>query len=132
MILNKMFEKRRKAKRRQAMIKTAKNIGITAAVGTSVGAIGGVLLAPKSGKETRADIKNKAKEANDLVVTKSTKLKNSLNDGIKEKRNNIVDAKSRIKAYLEEKKAEKTNIKEISETPKELTEVIDMDEQLEA
>jgi len=33
-----------------------------ALIGAAAGAIAGVLLAPKSGKETRADIANKAKE----------------------------------------------------------------------
>lgn len=107
MRLTRVFEERRKAKRRKELMKTAKNVGITAAACTSIGALGGVLLAPKSGKETRTDIKNKAIETNKAVKTKTVEFKNNINSGLTEKRNEVLDAKSRIKAYLQEKKAAK-------------------------
>src|SRR5579862_4647604 len=43
--------------------KTVKNIAIGAAIAAVAGYVAGILTAPKSGKETRADIKNKADAA---------------------------------------------------------------------
>lgn len=49
------------------------------ALGTVVGAIGGfvtgILVAPKSGKETREDIKNGADRAKDISLEKAEELK---------------------------------------------------------
>jgi gas vesicle protein len=45
------------------MSKTVKKIAIGAAIAAVAGYVAGILTAPKSGKETRADIKNKADEA---------------------------------------------------------------------
>lgn len=110
-MIKKMFAERKEAQRREARRKTIKNVGIAATVGTSVGVmggvLGGVLFAPKSGKETRDDIKNKAIETNETIKIKATELKGTLNEELKNKQEVLLDAKSRIKAYLEEKKAEK-------------------------
>jgi gas vesicle protein len=43
----------------------SKGKGIGFLLGAIGGAVAGILLAPKSGKETRADIKDKAVEVND-------------------------------------------------------------------
>lgn len=43
--------------------KNVKKVAIGAAVGAAAGFVAGVLLAPKSGKETRADLKKGAKDA---------------------------------------------------------------------
>ena len=44
-------------------------------IGATIGAIGGLLFAPKSGKETRADIAKKAGEAKDFTVEKANQVK---------------------------------------------------------
>jgi gas vesicle protein len=54
------YEKIEKRGGNQEMSKKAVKVGILAAIG---GVIAGILLAPKSGKETRADIKREAKKA---------------------------------------------------------------------
>lgn len=51
-----------------------KKLAIGAVVGAAAGFVAGVLLAPKSGKETRADLKRGAKEA---AKTASKQLKHS-------------------------------------------------------
>jgi gas vesicle protein len=44
-------------------------LAIGAIIGAAAGIVAGVLTAPKSGKETRDDIKRKASEAKDKVAT---------------------------------------------------------------
>ncbi|MFO7888617.1 MAG: YtxH domain-containing protein, partial [Eubacteriales bacterium] len=45
----------------------AKDIGIGAGIGAAIGTLAGILFAPKPGKETREDIKNKTKEVSEDV-----------------------------------------------------------------
>ena len=48
--------------------KTMKGVGAGLAIGALAGAIAGILLAPKSGKETRADIANYVGEMKDKIA----------------------------------------------------------------
>ncbi|MGL4991783.1 MAG: YtxH domain-containing protein [Sarcina sp.] len=105
MRLSQLLEEKRKAKKRQAMAKTAKTVGVTAIIGASVGAIGGVLFAPKSGKETRDNIKNSALDANEKLKSKASEAKVVLNDKLQASKENIADANSKIKEYLKNKKS---------------------------
>jgi len=52
---------------------TLKGVGVGLAVGAIAGAIAGVLLAPKSGKETRADIAKYAHEMKDKIAAEIEK-----------------------------------------------------------
>jgi gas vesicle protein len=52
------------------MSKNAKKVAVGAAVGAAVGVVAGVLFAPKSGKETREDLKNGTKKAVKLADKK--------------------------------------------------------------
>lgn len=47
----------------------ANKLAIGAIVGAAAGVVAGILTAPKSGKETRDDIKRKALETKDKVAT---------------------------------------------------------------
>ncbi|MGL5634407.1 MAG: YtxH domain-containing protein [Sarcina sp.] len=105
MRLSQLLEEKRKAKKRQAMAKTARTVGVTAIIGASVGAIGGVLFAPKSGKETRDNIKNSALDANEKLKSKASEAKVVLNDKLQASKENIADANSKIKEYLKNKKS---------------------------
>lgn len=51
-------------------------------VASSIGAgvVAGLMLAPKSGKETREDIKTKLDDAKDAIETKGTDLKNEVTE----------------------------------------------------
>ncbi|MCL1876472.1 YtxH domain-containing protein [Candidatus Saccharibacteria bacterium] len=53
----------------------AKGFAMGAVFGAAVGVVAGLLTAPKSGKETRADIKEKAGEAKDFTVKKAGEAK---------------------------------------------------------
>jgi len=69
----------RERKRRQK-IETAKKVAAGAGIAAAIGAAAGILLAPKSGKETRADIKNKASE----VTEKTRETVHEKYDKVKE------------------------------------------------
>ena len=51
-------------------------------VGLGVGALVGVLFAPKSGQETREIIKNKAGEGTDYLKTRGTEFKQSATEWV--------------------------------------------------
>ncbi|MDB5162876.1 MAG: exported protein of unknown function [Candidatus Saccharibacteria bacterium] len=51
------------------------NLAIGAVIGAIAGFVSGVLLAPKSGKETRQEIKDGANKAKDVTVEKAEELK---------------------------------------------------------
>lgn len=109
MKLSQLLEEKRKAKKRQAMAKTAKTVGLTAVIGASVGALGGVLLAPKSGKETRDDIKNSAIDANEKLKVKATEAKEKFNENLATSKENLSEANNKIKEYLKNKKSAKNS-----------------------
>ncbi|MGL4655992.1 MAG: YtxH domain-containing protein [Sarcina sp.] len=115
MRLSQLLEEKRKAKKRQAMAKTAKTVGITAVVGASVGALGGILFAPKSGKETREDLKNTAIDANEKMKVKASEAKVKINEKIKEGKGNISEANSKIKGYLKNKRNKAVETPELAE-----------------
>ena len=103
-----LIEKKKREKKRKENVKLAKIATITAVVGASVGTTAGVLLAPKSGKETRADIVEKSKLAKEEIRTKSKSLKENLDSKVVKGKNNISEAKSKISQYLASKKNTET------------------------
>ncbi len=50
-------------------------VAVSAALGAVVGFVSGVLLAPKSGKETRDELLKNAEKAKDKVVNEAAKVK---------------------------------------------------------
>jgi gas vesicle protein len=48
--------------------------------GTAVGAVAAILLAPKSGEETRAYVQSKASDASDYVKSSLEDARNTVND----------------------------------------------------
>jgi gas vesicle protein len=52
----------------------ASKLAMGAIIGAAVGVLAGVLTAPKSGRETREDIRRKAGEAKDKAATKRDDL----------------------------------------------------------
>lgn len=88
---------------------SSKNVVIGAAIGVLAGAIAGILFAPKSGKETRADIAKYAHEMKDKIAEELSKAGNVT----KETYNKIV-AKV-VKVYELEKKITSEDAKDIKE-----------------
>lgn len=109
MSLSRLIEEKRKAKARAERNKKAKVAVTGAAIGTLAGVLGGVLFAPKSGKETRNDIKEGSKVAAQKLNDKTAELKGNLNTQVTKGKENISEAKSKIKEYLNSKKGINTN-----------------------
>lgn len=91
------------------MDKQSKGIIIGATAGVVAGAIAGILLAPKSGKETRADIVNYIHEIKDKIASELAKA----GKVTKETYNGIV-AKI-VKVYEVEKKLSTEDAEDIKE-----------------
>ena len=122
MSLSRLIEEKRKAKARAERNKKAKVAVTGAAIGTLAGVLGGVLFAPKSGKETRNDIKEGSKIAAQKLNDKTVELKGNLNTQVTKGKENISEAKSKIKEYLNSKKGINTNqaVEEDLDTPFEV------------
>ncbi len=78
--------------------KSGSSLFFASLLGVVAGAVGGLLLAPKSGKETREDIKRMAADLNDKIKSGVTETKirvktvfGEANDAAIEKYNNIKD-----------------------------------------
>lgn len=102
-------------KKRKQKAKAVKTAALSAAIGVTAGAAAGVLLAPKSGKETREDIVNKSVEAKDKLVEKT---KAAISTKVSEGKKDVSAAKEKIAEYLASKKGE---VLELGNTVEELS-----------
>ncbi|MGL4571299.1 MAG: YtxH domain-containing protein [Clostridium sp.] len=109
MNLSKLIEEKRRAKARASKMQTAKHVATGVTLGATLGAACAVLFAPKSGKELRADMMVAAKDVNEKVKTKANTA--SVNC-----KNNYMEAKSKIKEYLDSKNKEVSDV-EATEEP---------------
>lgn len=105
-------------KKRKQKAKAVKTAALSAAIGVTAGAAAGVLLAPKSGKETREDIVNKSVEAKDKLVEKTKATKASISTKVSEGKKDVSAAKEKITEYLASKKGE---VLELGNTVEELS-----------
>ena len=96
-------------KRRERQIKRGVDSATKLAVGATVGGVLGILFAPKSGKETRKEIKDKS-------IDTATKVKNVTEEKYVELKNNLSDD---YKLAKETKKIVVENVKEGYEDIKE-------------
>ena len=81
------------------------------ATGAVVGKIAGVLIAPKSGKETIEDVKEK-----------SNQVKNKINENIEDTKFKVKESKDKIKEYLAKRKNEKSENEIVEIEPLQLIE----------
>lgn len=107
-----LYEEQKKLK-----IKTVKKIFIGTAVGSLSGLIGGLLLSPKSGKETRDDIVNSTKEFTYNIKQRTKELTKTIDNKVTDAKDNVSDAKIKIYQYINEKNTSKV----ICETKDKLT-----------
>ena len=85
--------------------------------GLGIGAILALLFAPKSGKETRDYLSQKAEDGRDFVKTKSEELRNKAEEAVEKGRDLVTRQKELLsaaleagkQAYQEEKAKAKTN-----------------------
>ena len=62
----------------------SKKFGLGLAVGALVGAVAGILTAPKSGEETRKDLKLKAKKVADVATQKTGEVAENAGEFVEE------------------------------------------------
>lgn len=84
MFIQDLIDQKMRRVRAQEAKRTARDIAIGLGIGATLGAAAGILLAPKSGKETREDIAAGAKEVIDQVKDQVEEvgkvLKKEMND----------------------------------------------------
>lgn len=77
-------------------------VALGAVFGAVAGFVTGVLAAPKSGKETRADIKDAAVKAKDTAVTEAEKVKDVAEQKAQEVKAKAEEIYGDVKAKIEE------------------------------
>lgn len=125
MSIYKLIEKKKREQKRKENLKKAKVAGITV-LGASAGALAGILLAPKSGKETRNDISTKSTEIKNTIVKKSTDMKENITEQVSKRKSDINEAKEKIYDYLAKKKKSKCE-EEVTELIEESIEETEVD-----
>ena len=73
--------------------------------GVSIGALIGILFAPKSGRETREYLVNKAEEGRDLLARKSAEYRDQATDYLDRGKTALSSQKEQIAAAIEAGKA---------------------------
>ncbi|MCC0764041.1 YtxH domain-containing protein [Clostridioides sp. ES-S-0006-03] len=104
MNLSKKIEDKRKAKQRAEKAKQAKIATAGVVLGAVTGAVGGVLLAPKSGKETREDIKDASQQIADKINMKTVDVKGKMSEKLEDRNGNFIESKQKIRNYIDNKK----------------------------
>ncbi len=127
MIIREMFEMIGKEKRRKQRIQNAKTLAIGISAAAAAGLAAGILFAPKSGKETRNDIKEKTKEVVENTkeaVTKNAKaMKESAAEAVQGISNVLKDAHEKKTAVDEDlKEGGREAAKVIHETSEKIAE----------
>jgi gas vesicle protein len=82
--------------------KNIKRFALGAAIAAAAGYAAGILTAPKSGKETRADIQQKAIAGKVEAEKQLKKLHTQLNSSISEAKDRASDLKGRAKTELDD------------------------------
>lgn len=98
--LLKKLENSKKERLKRERINLAKKIAAGTAAGIVAGSAVGILLAPKSGKETREDIANTA----NTVAVKTSQIKETAVNKVDATKSKIAEAKEKISKYLSDKK----------------------------
>ncbi|CZR97252.1 MULTISPECIES: YtxH domain-containing protein [unclassified Clostridioides] len=104
MSLSKKIEDKRKAKQRAEKVKQAKVATAGVVLGAVTGAVSGVLLAPKSGKETREDIKDASQQIVEKINIKTVDVKDKMSNKLEDRRGNFMESKKKIRKYIDTKK----------------------------
>ncbi|MDB0441116.1 YtxH domain-containing protein [Clostridioides difficile] len=104
MSLSKKIEDKRKAKQKAEKAKQAKIATAGVVLGAVTGAVGGVLLAPKSGKETREDIKDASQQIAGKINMKTVDVKGKMSEKLEDRKGNFIESKQKIRSYIDNKK----------------------------
>lgn len=94
------------------MGKKGKNFALGALFAAIAGFVAGILTAPKSGKETRADIKNAANASVTEAEKQLKKLHTQLNTMIKDVKSEAESAKGKAKTQIDEAMSKAQTVRE--------------------
>lgn len=96
---------------------------LTVVVAATVGFVAGILLAPKSGKETRREIKEKAADAKKIADIKADQVKATVKDSVKAIKSGSKEVSTQAQAFASSAKssAERvgSEVKDLSSEAKE-------------
>lgn len=104
MSIHSLIEKKKREKKRQQNLKVAKVAALGTVIGGTLGVASGLLFAPKSGKETREDLKDKSKDVKEYINNNTKIAKEKLSSGLEDGKENLREAKEKISEYLESKR----------------------------
>lgn len=62
-------------------------------------------MAPKSGKETREDIKDASQQIAEKINMKTVDVKGKVSEKLENKKGNFIESKKKIKKYIDNKKS---------------------------
>lgn len=88
---------------------------LTVLVAAAAGVAAGVLMAPKSGKETREDLKRKANTANDQAHEKAARVKSAVKDGYNSVKKTANEVKDEAEVFATHAK---TSVRELADDAK--------------
>ncbi len=95
-----------------------KGFALGAAIGAVTGVVAGILFAPKSGKETRADIKDGAHKVAEKFSEEATKLRGELLELIEKVESNAIETgknlSDKAKALIEQAKHTRESLNELA------------------
>lgn len=92
---------KKREEQRKIKIRCERNKKVAAATaGVVLGAVAGILIAPKSGKETIQDVKEKSNQ----IKEKSNQIKNKISENLEDTKDKLQKSKLKIKEYLANRK----------------------------
>ena len=86
-----LIKKGKKNREKKVRAKALKNVAIGAAIGTTLGAVAGVFLAPKSGKENREDVVKAAQE----IPVRAKEIVEKAKEKVEEVKEKIKESKTK-------------------------------------
>jgi len=106
-----MLDKKMKEKQNSQKVKMVKNVTAGAMAGVAAGIVGGVLLAPKSGKEIRNGFAKTPKDLGESAITKTAEIIENLDNRVFETKINVAPEKEKIGKHLAGIKTKRSNSK---------------------
>ena len=96
MIINELLDLVNKDKRRKEREKTAMKVAIGVGVAATIGVATGILISPKSGKETREELKLKVVNAVEAIQKNAETVKKSVGHAVENATNAIKDVQGKV------------------------------------
>lgn len=93
MSIKEVLNRAKREKKKARALDTAKKVGTGLGIGAAIGSIFGVLFAPKSGKETRKDIADTAKNSVESIKEGASEVGEKISKVVEEGKEKIANIK---------------------------------------